>query len=101
MAGVSLEMAQVERLQTYGLWVLIGLTLAWFPAVAQATIYTNIDLESSTVNAAITNGSTHDGQSIEPFFGDAAYPTPYTRNAITTPSWSRYQEILTICGGLY
>lgn len=64
-----------------------------------ATIYTNIDLESSTVDAAITNGSTQDGQSIELFSGDAAYPTPYTRNAITTPSGSRYHEILTICGG--
>jgi len=66
---------------------------------AQATVYVNLDLESSTVNAAITNGSTHDGSSIELFSGDPAYPTPYTRNTITTPSGSRYHEVLTICGG--
>jgi hypothetical protein len=66
---------------------------------AHATIYTNIDLESSTVNAAIADGSTHDGQTIDLFSGDAAYPTPYTRNAITTPSGLRYHEVLTICGG--
>lgn len=66
---------------------------------AQATVYVNLDLESSTVNAAITNGSTHDGSSIELYSGDAAYPTPYTRNAIAAPSGTRYHEVLTICGG--
>lgn len=64
-----------------------------------ATIYVNLDLESSTVNQAIANSSTHDGSSIELYSGDAAYPTPYTRNAISTPSGSRYHEVLTICGG--
>jgi hypothetical protein len=73
--------------------------LLFLASTAQATIYVNLDLESSTVNAAITNGSTHDGSSIELFSGDPAYPTPFTRNAITTPSGSRYHEVLTICGG--
>lgn len=64
-----------------------------------ATIYINFDLESSTVNGAITDGSTHDGATIDLFPGDPAYPTPYVRNAINTPSGSRYYEVLTICGG--
>jgi hypothetical protein len=68
-------------------------------APAWGTVYVNLDLESSTVNAAITNSSTHDGSLIELFSGDPAYPTPFTRNAITTPSGVRYHEVLTICGG--
>lgn len=66
---------------------------------AQATVYVNLDLESSTVNAALANGSTHDGSTLELFSGDAAYPSSYTRNALTPPSGSRYFEVLTICGG--
>lgn len=99
MASVSLEMAQVEQLQKYSLRILIGLALAWLPSPAPATIYVNLDLESSTVNAAIADGSTHDGSFIDLQSGDAAYPTPYTRNTLTTPSGVRYHEILTICGG--
>lgn len=79
--------------------VLAVVVLVLLTPPAWATVYVNLDWESSTVNGAITNGSTHDGASIELFSGDAAYPTPYVRNAITTPSGSRYHEVLTICGG--
>lgn len=78
------------------LWVLLIVLVA---VPAQATIYINGNWESSTVNSAITNGSTHDGSSIELFSGDGAYPTPFVRNSITTPAGSRYHEVLTICGG--
>lgn len=74
-----------------------GLLLMAVPAAA--TDYVNVGWESSTVNAAISNGSTHDGASIELFSGDPAYPTPFVRNAIATPSGARYHEVLTICGG--
>lgn len=81
-----------------GLFIML---LALWATSAHATVYINFDLESSTVDAALVDGSTHDGSSLDMFGGDPAYPDHVVRasGAVTAPSGSRYLETLTICGG--